>query len=377
MRSLLDLHDDVLYILGQEIEHLGDRRQTLFNAGSTCRKLREHFSPFLYRRITQEDTLDDCDAYDKALGRGNPHETTACAMSVQRLLHVLESSTIFPAHTREVNIMKHGTSFHETMRLVFALTQLQQLRKLRLALTDIPAEDVSGILYRCHFASVSTLCISPGLDDLSAVFPNVDILNLDFGRTTPQIRDWTRPVSYQHIRHLELGHMIMEIDGTVIDWEPSTLERMAGSMPFLEYLGSMKLDEGFDWDMKVPGLAHFRNLRDFSVCWIWDDMVRAVQLQDCEICLHMDGKDDAALCERHVPHVPQIMSYLGRCAFQACASLERVWIGRREHDGGMLVKHGYGMVACDRDEDGGIKSVRWCPEAKLASPFFPPISDQS
>lgn len=87
----------------------------------------------------------------------------------------------------------------------------------------------------------------------------------------------------------------------------------------------------------------------------------------------MIGRRDIKFCDEHVGPV---MRYLGLCAFESCKTLEQVWIGRREQEGGNTVENRFGMVACDRAEDGGIMSVRWNPEAKLASPFFPPISDQ-
>lgn len=376
MRGLLDLHDDVLYVLGQEIEHLGDRRQTLFNAGSTCRKLRKHFAPFLYRRITQSDTRDDSGACSQAVQSGGRPEPTAFATRVQGLLRVLETSTMVAAHTQEVNIEKHEISQDEALRLVAALTRLQELRKLRFALPDATGLDVSGMLRRCRFTGVVALSIFPCLKDLSTIFPNVEALNLDYGCSARGVRDWSRPLGYQHLQHLELGCMPVNVLHTVIDWKPSTLKRLAENLPGLEYLGTMRLDDGNNYGTKARGLEHFRNLRDFSMCWtssFWDDVVLACQLQDCNKCVHMKGKHDATSCRQHIE---QIMHHLGQSAFWASKSLERMWIGRHEGDGGREVQHGWGMVACDRAQGGGIKGLRWNAEAKLASPFFPLISDR-
>ena len=280
MDSLLDLHDDVLYLLGQRVEHLDDRRQTLFDAGSTCRKLREHFAPFMYRRITQEDTVDDAMDHSDALKHERQHETTACSKKVQSLMRVLQTSTMIADHTQEVNIMKLGISLGDVKQIAAALTRLRKLRKLRFTLPMAPGKDVSGILHCFRFTTVTTLCICPDLDDLSGTFPNVETLNFDCGRQTTEFSTWSHSLGYQHVRHLEIGGPTAGVRFT-FNWQPETLVRLAKNLPGLEYFGTRSPKTAY-FEVVVAALGHFQYLRGLTM-WSKDsfqfDVMQACQSQ--------------------------------------------------------------------------------------------------
>lgn len=352
-KDLLDLNDDVLYLICVEMDleyRLASQKATpnalpprpLLDLGSTCKRLHDIAAPLLYRKLIH-----------KEMRRLQPRDTSSFAAGAR-------ASCLYKKYVQSIAVDKNAISEIEEVESLLAL--LREVEKLRvLSLTADHGREHIAPAFRCwSFPKIDTLTISAATEDMLPSFPTLRALRIDppnhYEDTIPCLPFISNhPHLLRNLCHLELGPKRLL-------WTAHVMQTLTRNLPSLTHLGTIHADGSSgtndeDWTFKdcassLADLAHLRSIASASIPFLGVQEVVDELEEDCE-----DRFADILLLSPCDAHREAAVLKVADLAFAACKTLLEVRIQR------------YGIVSCSRGDGGSVEGVRFEPGARRLTPF--------
>lgn len=355
VKTFLDLNDDVLYLICVQV-HEDDQLAAglrprdrpprwLHPLAMSCRRLREITSPLLCWKVTYTERF--------AISRYDPNPT--------KFMDILERSNTYRQRTRILNIDSEDLFGDEhCLRLIGLLSTLLSLGTLRLILPRERMHVLRALSGR-RFPAIKTLTLSLHYHTMATSFPSSETIRIE---NLYHIDDLVSPFSFLGLAPGQQNSVIhyLDIHDLSPGWNPSLLRYLAASLPQLCHLGTVNWRENYSirdryhYENDIRSLSHFTLLKTLkteefqfleAVDWVLED-----PFSECDEC----GMDFLASIPCEI-HREEALYRVLRLAFEACATLQDVWI------------RWSGVVRCERDAEGRIRKLTWSADAKPPDPF--------